>query len=128
MCNIPRENFLRKIFKNLLKPSLIFWNIDVQRMQRSVCLKIVTILTITLFLIFLLFRINFYITNKLFDDLFFKLNTVFWSWKQCVCALKQRVWHIKQNYKQIIYQHVTCNFALKCKIKCQKVMVTHSIL
>ena len=36
-----------------------------------------TTLTITLFLIFLLFRINFYITNKLFDDLFFKLNTVF---------------------------------------------------
>ncbi len=78
MCNIPLKNFLRKIFKNLLKPSLIFLNIDVQRMQRSVCLKkIVTILTITLFLIFLLFRINFYITNKLFDDLFFKLNTVF---------------------------------------------------
>ena len=45
--------------------------------QCSACLKIVTILTITLFLIFLLFRINFYITNKLFDDLFFKLNTVF---------------------------------------------------
>ena len=30
MCNIPCENFLRNIYKKLLKPSLIFWNIDVQ--------------------------------------------------------------------------------------------------